>query len=175
MAQNDELLQVWATGLWESIGNPVNVSVSTISGYAVQPNTLGRVNSLLTTCFSGSGYAGTGTSNYQIGPFADPALLSVIGQLYLVSYYNNLAQATMGISSSTIPWTALAEGDSKIARVSAANLGKEYREMSKTAYEQLWNLVSMYRSSEGGSIGRSIDFYNPPASPYNYGYGWGGG
>ncbi len=173
MAQNDELLQVWATGLWTDLGGPPNISVSTISGYAVQPGTLGRLNSLVTACFTGSGYAGTGTSNYQIGPYADGAILGIIGQLYLVSYYNNLAMASMGQGATALPWTRLREGDSQIDRVNAANIGKEYREMSKTAYEQLWNLVNAYRGSEGGSIARSVDYYNPPVGPYNYGYSQG--
>lgn len=175
MAQNDELLQVWATGLFTDLGSPSNTSTSTISGYAVQPNTLGKVNSLLSTCFSGSGYTGAGTSNYQIGPYVDPAVLGVIGQLYLVSYYNNLAQASMGMGGNALPWTSLAEGDSRISRVNAANLGKEYREMSKTAYDQLWNLVSAYRSSEGGDLARSVAYYNPPIGLGNTTYNGGNG
>lgn len=171
MAQNDELLQVWATGLWSDIGNPPNVAVSTISGYAIQPGTLGKVNSLLTTCFSGSGYAGTGTTNYQIGPYADAALLGVIGQLYLVSYYNNLAFAAMGAGANAIPWTNLREGDSSISRVNAATIGKEYREMSKTAAEQLMVLVNAFRGSEGGAIPRGISYFNPPVGIWNGGYG----
>jgi len=174
MAQNDELLQPWATGVWLDIGSPSNTSTSTISGYAVQPSTLGRLNSLVTACFSGSGYAGTGTTNYQIGPYVTNAELAIIGQLYLVSYYNNLAQANMGVGGSTIPWVRLREGDSLIDRVSAANLGKEYREMAKTAYEQLWSLVNAYRSSEGGSIPRSVMFFNPPTSAWGYGSNYGG-
>ncbi len=150
---------------------PTNVAVSTISGYAIQPNTLGKVNSLLSTCFSGSGYTGAGTTNYQIGPYATPAVLGVIGQLYLVSYYNNLAQANLGAGGNAIPWVALAEGDSKIARVNAANIAQQYREMSKEAYVELWNLVNAFRNSDGGGIPRSVAYFNPPT----YGYGNNGG
>jgi hypothetical protein len=171
MAQNNELLQDWATGVWQDLGSPSNIAVTTISGYAVQPSTLGRLNDLIETCFSGSGYVGVGTANYQIGPWITNRELAIIGQLYLVSYYNNLAQANMGIGGNGIPWILLKEGDSTIGRVNAANLGNEYREMSKSAYEQLWNLVNAFRNSEGGSLARSVDYYNPPTSPYNYGYG----
>lgn len=171
MAQNDELLFPWSTGLWQDLGMPTNVSVSTISGYAIQPSTLGKVNSLLSTYFSGSGYTGAGTTNYQIGPWVDPAVLGVIGQLYLVSYYNNLAMAAMGQGGNTLPWQLLREGDSTIGRVSAANIGKEYREMSKTAYEQLWNLVNAYRSDAGGGTARSISYYNPPLGYNSYSNG----
>ncbi len=173
MAQNDELLFPWSTGLWQDLGMPTNVAVSTISGYAIQPNTLGKVNSLLSTCFSGSGYTGAGTTNYQIGPWVSPAVLGVIGQLYLVSYYNNLAQAAMGLGGNALPWTQLREGDSSIARVNAALIGAQYRQMSKDAYTELWNLVNAFRGSEGGNIPRSVDYFNPPTSVYSYNGGEG--
>ncbi len=174
MPQNDELIQVWATGLWSDLGQPINVAVSTISGYAIQPNTLGKVNSYLDTCFSGSGYTGAGSTNYQIGPCISPAVLGVIGQLYLVSYYNNLAQAAMGLGGNALPWTQLREGDSSIARVNAALIGAQYRQMSKDAYEQLWNLVNAFRNAEGGGTPRAILYYNPPVGPYSYSINNGG-
>ena len=170
MAQNDELLQVWAVGVFTDIGSPSNTSVSTISGYAVQPSTLGKLNNLVTTCFSGSGYAGTGTSNYQIGPFVTPSELSLIAQMYLVSYYNNLAQASLGIGGNGIPWTRIREADSSIERANPANLGKEYREMARTAAEQLWQLANAYRGSQGGSIPRDVQYLS--IEPYGAGSYW---
>lgn len=173
MAQNDELLQPWATGVWLDLGSPVNISVSTISGYAVQPATLGRLNDFIGTCFSGSGYTGAGSTNYQIGPSITSAELAIINQLYLVSYYNNLAQANMGVGGNNIPWLALAEGDSKIGRVNAANIGREYREMSKTAFGEMWNLINAYRgNAEGGNIPRSVAFLNPALPAWGQSYTW---
>lgn len=166
---NNTFIGEWSLGVWTDLGSPSNVTATTISGYAIQPSTLGRLNSLAGTCFSGSGYTGGASSNFQIGPFVDQEVLGIIGQLYLVSYYNNLAQATMGVGNSTIPWTNLREGDSSIARVNAATIGAQYRQMSKDAYTELWNLVNAFRGSQGGSIARSVDFPNPPIGPY-----WGG-
>lgn len=170
MAQNDEVLQVWATGVWLDLFSPTNTTVSTISGYAVQPSTLGRLNNLVMTCFTGSGYAGTGTSNYQIGPYVTSAELTLIGQMYLVSYYNGLAQASMGMGGNGIPWVALAEGDSKIARANPANLGKEYREMARTAAEQLAYLANAYRSSQGGSVPRDVEYLSIGYANWGAGY-----
>lgn len=169
MAQNDELLMPWASGVWLDLGGPSNTTTSTISGYAVQPSTIGRLNDYLTTCFTGSGYAGTGTSNFQIGPWISPTELAIVQAMYLVSYYSNLAQASMGVGGNSIPWTALAEGDSRISRVNAANLGKEYREMSKTAFEQLNYLANAYRNGSAG-VPRSVDFFNPPALEWGNSY-----
>lgn len=157
MVQN-LLLQEWATGIWADLGGPTNTSTSTISGYAIQPSTLGRLNSLINTCFSGSGYTGAGTTNFQIGPGVSESELGIIGAMYLVSYYNNLAQATMGIGGSTIPWVQLREGDSTITRANAAYIGKEYRELSRDSTERLNFLVNAYRGSEGGNVGRTVDY-----------------
>lgn len=159
MVQN-LLLQDWATGLWVDIGQPSNVAVTTISGYAIQPGTLGKLNSLIGTCFSGSGYAGTtGTANFQIGPWIADTELAIIGQMYLVSYYRSLAQATMGVGGNTIPWSMLREGDSTIQRSSPVNIGKEYREMAKDANEQLNYLVTAYSAnSQGASVPRTVDY-----------------
>lgn len=163
MAQNDELLAPWASGLWLDLGSPTNTTTSTISGYAVQVSTLGKLNNLIGSCFSGSGYTGAGSTNFQIGPDIGNTELSIISQLYLVSYYNNLAQATMGIGGSTIPWTSLAEGDSRIGRANVASIAKEYREMSRVVNDQLNYLVNAYRTNSAGSnIPRSVDYFNPP-------------
>lgn len=151
-------IQIWASGIYDNLGQPANTSTSTISGYAIQPNTLGALNSLISTCFSGSGYTGGNSVNYQIGPDIGNTELNIIAQLYLVSYYKNLAQATMGIGGNTIPWSRIREGDSSIERSSPVSIGKEYRELSKDANEQLNFLVSAYRGSNGGNIGRSVDY-----------------
>lgn len=153
------LIQNWATGIWVDLGQPTNTTPSTISGYAIQPSTLGKLNNLLGTCFSGSGYTGAGSVNYQIGPFVTNTELAVIEQMYRVSYYNNVAQATMGIGGSTIPWTRIREGDSMIDRTNAANLGVQYREMAKEAASQLNYLANAYRSnSAGGNMPRTVDY-----------------
>lgn len=158
---NNILLGQWAVGVWNDLGQPANVTATTISGYAIQPSTLGRLNDLIGSCYSGSGYTGGNTINFQIGPDISNTELGLIEKMYLVSYYNNLAQSTMGIGGSTIPWTRLREGDSSIDRANAANIGREYREMAKTANEQLYYMVNAYRSNSlGGNLGRSVDYPN---------------
>ncbi len=155
-----ELIGAWATGMWMDAGMPSAVASSTISGYAVQPNTLGRLSNLTSTCYVGSGFTGMGTTNYQATPPLQDPELAIIGQMFLVGYYNGLAFAAMGQGGDALPWTTLREEGSTISRVNAASLGKEYREMSKTANEQLNYLVNAYRSSVGGNIPRSVDFFN---------------
>ncbi len=170
MAQADEIIQVWASGVFDDLGQPANTSTSTISGYAVQVSTLGKLNNLLTTCFSGSGYTGAGSSNYQIGPSVTNTELAIINQMYLVSYFANLAQATMGIGGNTIPWLNLSEGDSKIGRVNAASIGAQYMAASKEANVQLQYLANAYRNGSAG-VARSVDYLNPSYGVYVGGNG----
>lgn len=164
------LIGSWGSGLWLELGSPTTTTPSTISGYAVQESTLGRLNSLLGTCFSGSGYLGTGTSNYQIGPFVTNTELSVIGAMYMVSYYRNLAQSMMGVTAAGLPWTSIKEGDSTIQRANGANIGEIYLKEAKTASDQLKYLTDAYRTNaQGGSIARAIDFYNLVGPTYSAG------
>ncbi len=159
------LIGVWATGVWQDLFSPTNLASTTISGYAIQPSTLGRLNDLIGTCYSGIGYTGAtggmGSINFDVSPDVGNTELAILGQMFLVSYYNNLAMVTMGQGGSTIPWTSIAEGDSRIARVNASSIGKEYREMSKTAYEQLNYLVNAFRNnSQGANVPRTVMYYN---------------
>lgn len=159
MLEGAPLIGSWSSGVWLDLGSPSNTSASTISGYAIQPSTLGRLNDLIGTCYYGSGYTGVGTMDYQAAPPLTNTELSLIGLMYQVSFYNTLAMATMGMGGNTIPWTMIAEGDSRIARANPANIGKEYREMSRTAAEQLNYLVCAYRANvQGSSTPRSVDY-----------------
>lgn len=168
---NNILLGQWAVGVWTDLGQPSNTTATTISGYAIQPSTLGKLNDLIGACYSGSGYVGGNTMNFQIGPDISNTELGLIEKMFLVSYYNNLAQANMGIGGNSIPWTRLREGDSSIDRVNGANLGREYREMAKTANEQLYYMVNAYRNnSQGTNLGRSVDYPNLVYPMWNESY-----
>ena len=168
-----DLIGIWSTGFWQNdLSAPTQLAASTISGYATQPSTLGRLNNLVSTCFSGSGYTGAGTTNYQASPPLTNTELVIIGTMFLVSYYNGLAFSTMGVGGSTIPWLNIAEGDSKIGRVNAASIGAQYKEMSKDAQNQLWQQANAYRSSNGGNLGRDVEYLsiaNPTWGPSFYG------
>lgn len=159
---SNTLIGDWASGFWTNLGQPVNVAVTTISGYAIQPNTLGQLNSFIGTCYSGSGYLGvTGTSNFDTDPNLTNTELSIIGAMYLVSYYNSLSQAMMGVSQNTIPWVNLKEGDSTITRANGANLGMVYAKMATDANTRLQYLVNAYRqNAQGGSVPRTVDYPN---------------
>ena len=163
MATGSALIGIWATGLWSNLGSSPHLSALTISGYAVQPNTLGSINSRLGTAFVGTGAGGTGVA-YDAVPPLDNRELAIIEGLFLISWYNQLAFATMGAGGTSIPWSRIREGDESIERASPTSIGKEYREMSKEANLQLTYLTNAYLDNDRGTS-RSVDFLNP-AYPY---------
>lgn len=179
MASNG-LIGTWATGFWETnLGSPPTISVLTISGYAVQPGTLGMLNTRIGTCYSGLS-TGAGGVVYDASPDLGLDQLAIIGAAFEVSWYNRLAQTMMGLSPEGVSFTHIREGDESYTRANVVNIGKEYREMANDARARLDKLISAFNSN--GTVGQ-VAFYNPPAraySPYGpiggvYGYGIGGG
>ena len=163
MSTGSALIGEWSTGIWSNLGSPTTLSSLTISGYAVQPNTLGTLNNRLGTSFLGTGIGGTGAS-FDATPSLTNRELAIVEGFFLVSWYNQLAFATMGAGGNSIPWSRLREGDESIERSSPVNIGREYREMAKDANGTLTLLVNTYLDNDRGTS-RSVDFLNP-AYPY---------
>jgi hypothetical protein len=163
MATGSALIGLWATGIWSDLGSPTTLSALTISGYAVQPNTLGTINNRLGTTFLGTGVGGTGAA-YDAVPVLTNRELAIIEGLFLISWYSQLAFATMGAGGTSIPWSRLREGDESIERANPVSIGKEYREMAKDTRATLDLLVNAYLDNDRGTS-LSVDFLNP-AYPY---------
>lgn len=169
------LIGQWASGVWQDLGSPASVSALTISGYAVSPNTLGRLNNFIGTCYSGSGYSGIGSNDFDVVPDLTDQELAIEGQLYLVSYYNALAQSVMGAGATLSPaqgglqWQQLREGDSVVTRPNLAAIAKVYTDASKEAMAQLKYLVNVYITQvQGSATPRNVLYLNPPV----YGGAW---
>jgi hypothetical protein len=172
---SNTLIGQWSSGLWQDLGSLPTLSALTISGYAVQPSTLGRLNTLIGTCYSGTGYMGTGIP-FDAAPDLSNTELAVIGAMFEVGWYSQLAMTMMGVTPAGLAWTALAEGDSRISRANAVNVGKEYREMSKEANLRLNYLVNAYHTEvQGSSTPRDVSYLNPGFSNLAYPYGRPGG
>ncbi len=163
---SNNLIGLWALGVWENLGTPDCLNYLTISGYAIQPDTLGRLNIRIGTCYQPTGATGNGSYNYDVSPDLTNTELSIIGAMYEVSYFRHLAMSTMGQGGDNIPWTKIREADSSIERTNPVNIGKEYRESAKDANERLNYLVNAYiGSAQGGSSPRQVAYLNPPIYP----------
>lgn len=168
---SSQLIGLFSTGLWIELGSPVQVSASTISGFAVAPSTLGTINSYLGTCYSGSGYAGPGTVNYDVSPDLGAEELGVIGAYYSISFWNNLAQSTMGYGSDSIPWQSIAEGDTRASRASAPAIGSVYAKLSQEANLRFKYLVNVYlQNSAGSTIPRDIEYLDIQYPTFSRGF-----
>lgn len=160
---SNTLIGEFSTGIWLNLGQPPTLSALTISGFVLQPNTLGSLNSRLSTCFSGTGYMGTGVT-FDTVPDITNRELAIVEGLFLISWYSQLAFATMGWGGTSIPWSRLREGDESIERASSVNIGKEYREMAKDARAYMEYLVGAYNDNDRGTSA-TVDYLNP-AYPY---------
>ena len=157
------LIGQFSSGLWLNLGGLSALSALTISGFVVQPGTLGSLNNRLGTSFSGTGYLGTGAT-FDTVPDITNKELAIVEGLFLVSWYNQLASANMGLGGSSIPWTRIREADESIDRERPSNLGAEYRTMAKDARLYMEYLVGAYNDNARGSA-LSVDYLNP-AYPY---------
>lgn len=169
MGSSSTLIGLWATGVWTvDLGMTSAVSALTISGFACQPSTLGMLNNLIGTCYSGSGYSGPGTVNYDVVPFIGKGELAILEQMYLVSYYNSLANATMGnggLGLGGLPPASLADGDTKISYQNAAAIGQSYIKQAQQSTMNMRFAVSAYLNNAlGSNLPRSVsypDIYYP--------------
>lgn len=144
-----------ATSIWNDLGQPSSISVSYIQSRLVSNSSLGQLNNLTQTCFSGiSG---------SITPALSPDEQAIYAALYVRDYYTTkLSQVMNGYDTS---FTRLTEGDSTIVRSSVSEMGKVYKDMQRQLNDQLQYLVSAYRTNPMQT--RSVDFlsYAPPYSP----------
>jgi hypothetical protein len=126
-----------ATATHGDINSPSNVSIGFISGYYTSSGSfLGDFNNKLSTCVWVSG-----DSPCLVG--FGPAEASIATLIYQTSYFKKLALSSLAGGGDTM-WTTLKEGDSTITRSSMIDVAKQYRELHKTAEEELKTAIHYY-------------------------------
>ncbi len=160
---SNALIGAFAQGMWDNLGQPDCLNLLTISGYVLQPDTLGWLNATIGSCYMATGATGMGSLNYDVSPDLGTQELAILGARYEVTYYKHLSMAMMGTNPGNMPVLSVREGDSNISVGNPINVGKEYREMAKDANERLNYLVGSYLSQGTGP--RSVDYLNPPVYP----------
>lgn len=157
---SSNLIGEWSSGYWQAIGSPSYVSALAISGYACTSSTLGQLNTFIGTCYNGSGFTGAPSFNYDVTPDITAQELALVGGLYAASYWDNLAQSTMGYGGDSIPWLAVAEGDTRATRVNAASIGATYMDRATQAQKDLRYMVNVYITQvAGGDTPRDVEYY----------------
>lgn len=165
---SSEQIGLFATGLWQDLGSPNDLSANTISGWVSQPSTVGKLNNLIGTCYSGIGYTGVGSWNNDVKPDLTDSEFGILDQMYRVSYYQQLVRNIAGGGGSNKIVQQMSEGDSKVTFVSAADLARVYTENLKEAQSALKYQVNVYiQNSAGGNMPSSVDFYTVLPQQYN--------
>lgn len=139
-----------ASGIWQDINSPSGVTPLYISGWLVSDQNVGKLNALLSTCFSGDG-AGC------IGPSLGPQEQGIYGEIYKQLYWQQQINANLGAGG--IMWVEMQEGDSKIRRASPTEVAKVYKDLWKESTLNLNNLITSYKIN--ASYPRSNDFAPP--------------
>ena len=160
---------VFASGVWQNIGSPTSLAAGSISGWVTQDQTLGKLNNLIGSCYSG------------ISGLVDPDIgreeQSILEQLFLVNFYRQEVQRVIGAGANL--WVRIHEGDSDLSRANPSTLAEIYERMQKDAQDNLLTLVNLYnRNSQNANRPQSIDFYNieaPRAKGTYYGRTFGYG
>ena len=164
-----EIIGQFSTGVWNNLGQPTDITVTSISGWVTQPQTLGKLNSYIGTCFQGTGYTGANSWDYDVTPALTNTETAILDEMFQISYYQQLIRKIAGAGGVTRIIQGLSEGDSKISYVSSAALAKVYTENLVEANKRLNYAVNVYTNeSAGANNPRSVDYYTllPQGSRY---------
>ena len=153
-----------ASGIWEDLSQPQSPSITYISGWVSSSRGLGKLNTLLNTCFSqdsagvhaGETYVKNGVEvTYQVGDFypymcADEE--AIYTEIYKIDYYDKkIRDALNGIidpSGTNVDWNELREGDSVVKRSNRNETVKSYRGLQQDAKFELQKLIGYYRENK---------------------------
>lgn len=155
-----EIIEQFSTGVWNDLGQPTDITVTSISGWVTQPQTLGKLNSYIGTCYQGTGYTGAGSWNYDVTPAITNTETAILNEMFQVSYYQQLIRKIAGAGGINRIVQNISEGDSKISYVSSAALAKVYTDNVIEANKRLNYLVNVYANEAAGANNpRSVDYY----------------
>lgn len=139
-----------ATGIWGDLNNPTDVSTSFISGWLVSDQNLGKLNNVISTCFSGDGEG-------CISPALGAEEQSIYGELYKQVYFGKQINANLG--AGAIAWAEIREADTVYRRASPTEVAKVYKDLLRESNATLKDLITSYKLN--ASTPRSNDFAAP--------------
>ena len=138
-----------ATLIYNNLGMPADVSVSSIQTKLVSVGFIGKLNNGISTSYS--------IVSGDISPDLGVNEQAIYAQMYASEYYSRKINQIIG--GTDIYWTSIIDGDSKITRTSQAEIAKVFKDLKKQSEEELYKLISMYRVNASGPT--TVD-YMPP-------------
>jgi hypothetical protein len=143
------LLSGVASGIWQNIGEPSDLAVSTIYAKIASSGMLGQLDVAINGChsFDESGCVTPPFSAEELGMYE---------QLYYIGYaFKKANQTQTSVNSSS--WTSIREADTSIQRVNPNTSTTNWLTMYSNAKRSFDDMVSTYRMNN--SLARSVNFY----------------
>lgn len=139
-----------ATLIYNNLGAPSDVSVSSIQTKLVSTGFLGKLNNSINTSYV--------IANGDILPELGINEQALYSEMYVSEYYGRKINQIIG--GTEISWTSIGDGDSKITRSSQTEMAKVFKDLKKQADEEIIRLTNSYRVN--ASAPGTIDFAPPP-------------
>lgn len=147
----------FATGIYEDLGSPTDITVSYISGWLY--NHIGDLNIAIDQTYSGL--------NETISPFPSGDEQAIYQNMFNIKYYNRASLSSIG-AAGTSSWTEIEDDGSRVKRVSKLDLSKSYLAMAKSANEDLATQIAAYqmnRARPQQSVGDDANYPDAPIYP----------
>lgn len=134
--------------VYEEIGEEAGYSYEYLAYWFAGNYNLGRLNTLIDTCYSGSyitGEYGEMTS-YSITPELGSEETAIYQKIFELDFYNKQARNTLRGAAGYAggDWISLKEGDSSITRVNRNEVAKNYKSLAQDTKAELDGMVQSY-------------------------------
>jgi len=164
----------------EEIGEDAGYSHEYLAYWFAGNYNLGRLNTLIDTCYSGSyitGEYGEMTS-YSITPEIGSEETAIYQKIFELDFYNKQARNTLKGAAGYAggDWVSLKEGDSSITRVNRNEVAKNYKSLAQDTRAELDKMVQSYlkfRATPQQVVGDDVvsaGYYAGPGSFYDTSY-----
>ena len=133
---------LFASGIYENLGNPSNTSVAFISGWL--GSNIGQLNISIESAYTSIPASGI------ILPALGVDEVSVYEQMFNQKFYTQAANSNLG--ASAYDWSEITEEGSTVRRVSKNEIAKTYLSLAKESKDQVIKLTHLYRKNKAKPV-----------------------
>jgi hypothetical protein len=134
--------------VYEEIGEDAGYSHEYLAYWFAGNYNLGRLNTLIDTCYSGSYTTGEygEMTDYVIAPEMGSEETSIYQKIFELDFYNKQARNTLkgAAGYNGGDWVSLKEGDSSITRANRNEVAKSYKSLAQDTKSELEKMVQSY-------------------------------
>lgn len=144
-----EYIGTLASGIWDDLNSPTNISIAFISGKLLSSGFIGEANTITAEC----NYIESGC----LYPPLSAAQQAIYNKLYLYQFYSKEGLRLMSLAASKNFMTSVREGDSSISFASPQQILQTYRGLAREAKADLDSLADYYKRNLAAP--QSVNFY----------------